>query len=199
MTIPYRGATGDGTYFITASTWEEKCILQSQRTAELLIDVLFRYRKQSKYLLHEFVVMPNHFHLLITPLVPVTIERAVQFIKGGFSYRAKKELSIAGEIWQTSFYDHRVRNDNEYVRFRQYIHMNPVKRGSAPAPGQFPYSSVPLNLDDSVAKAISVREPQCRAEALLHPSCSIRTRQIGTRHGYGWAHCFWWSRPLGLP
>jgi REP element-mobilizing transposase RayT len=61
------------------------------------------YREQRKYLLHEFVVMPDHFHLLITPIE--TLERALQLIKGSFSFRAKKELGFVGEIWQKSFYD----------------------------------------------------------------------------------------------
>ena len=66
--------------------------------AGLLVEVLLHYRAERKYLLHEFVVMPDHFHLLLTPVV--TLERAVQFIKGGFSYRAKKEGIFAGEIWE---------------------------------------------------------------------------------------------------
>jgi hypothetical protein len=43
MTIPYHGTTGDGTYFITASTWEKQGLLQSERMAELFMDVLFHY------------------------------------------------------------------------------------------------------------------------------------------------------------
>ncbi len=148
MAIPYRGVTGGGTYFITASSWEKKCILQSERMAKLLIEVLFHYQKQGKYCLHEFVVMPNHFHLLITPATSVTLEKAAQFIKGGFSFRAKKELAISGEIWQTSFYDRRVRDASEYARFRHYIHMNPVRRGLVSDPEDFPYSSAILKLDE---------------------------------------------------
>lgn len=148
MTIPYRGTTRDGTYFITASTWEKKSLLQSERLARLLMNVLFHYQSQSKYRLHEFVVMPNHFHALLTPLPPATLEKAVQFIKGGFSFRAKKELGFVGEIWQTSFYDHRVRDGEEYSRFRHYIHMNPVRRGLVPSPEEFPYSSAALKLDE---------------------------------------------------
>ena len=68
--------------------------------ARLLIDVLYNYRKQNKYLLHEFVVMPNHFHLLLSPESETTLERGLQLIKGGFSFRAKKELEFTGEIWQ---------------------------------------------------------------------------------------------------
>jgi len=78
----------------------------------------------------------------------VTIEKAVQFIKGGFSYRAKKELGFDGEIWQTSFYDRRVRDANEYARFRHYIHMNPVRRGLVTLPEEFPFTSARLTLDD---------------------------------------------------
>ena len=116
--------------------------------ARLITEVLFHYQNQDKYLLHEFVVMPNHFHLLVTPVPPVTLEKALQFIKGAFSYRAKKELEFAPEIWQTSFYDHRVREANEYARFRHYIHMNPVCRGLVAAPEEFPYSSAKLKLDE---------------------------------------------------
>lgn len=138
MAIPYRGATGSGTYFITASTWEKKCLLQSERMAKLLIEVLFHYQTLGKYCLHEFVVMPNHFHLLMTPVGLVPLEKAIQFIKGGFSFRAKKELALASEVWQTSFYDRRVRDANEYVRSRHYIHMNPVRRGLVSNPEEFP-------------------------------------------------------------
>jgi putative transposase len=116
--------------------------------AGLFIKVLLHYQKEHKYYLHEFVVMPDHFHLLITPISPVTLEKAVQFVKGGFSYRAKKELSFHGEIWQTSFYDRRLRDANEYATFCQYIHMNPVRRGLVALPDDFPYSSAKLKLSE---------------------------------------------------
>ena len=139
MAAPRRGNTGMGTYFITANTFQKHSLLQSERMAGLFLDVLYCYRAQQKYLLHEFVVMPDHFHLLITPTL--TLERAMQLIKGGFSFRAKKELGFGGEIWETSFYDHRVRDWEEYCAFRRYIHLNPVKRGLAATPEQYPYSS----------------------------------------------------------
>ena len=148
MAIPYRGTTGSGTYFITASTWEKKCLLQSERMAKLLIEVLFHYQTLGKYCLHEFVVMPNHFHLLMTPVGLVPLEKAIQFIKGGFSFRAKKELALASVVWQASFYARRVRDANEYVRFRHYIHMNPVRRGLVSNPEEFPYSSASMKLDE---------------------------------------------------
>jgi putative transposase len=139
MAAPYRGNTGLGTYFVTANTFQKHSLLQSERMASLFLDVLLSYRAQQKYLLHEFVVMPDHFHLLVTPTL--TLERALQLIKGGFSFRARKELGFGGEIWEKSFYDHRVRDWEEYCAFRPYIHLNPVKRGLAATPEQYPYSS----------------------------------------------------------
>jgi putative transposase len=77
------------------------------------------------------------------------LERALQLIKGGFSYRANKELNFRGKIWQPSFHDRRVRDAEEYGGFRQYIWQNPVKRGLVVTAGSYPYSSaypgVPLD------------------------------------------------------
>ena len=83
--------------------------------------------------------MPDHFHLLITPTL--ILERALQLIKGGFSFRARKELGCCREIWEKSFHDHRVRDWEEYCAFRRYIHLNPVRRGLVRRPEDYPYSS----------------------------------------------------------
>lgn len=48
---------------------------------------------------------------------------------------------FGGEIWQTSFYDRRVRNLAEYRAFEQYIHENPVKAGLVISAAEYPYSS----------------------------------------------------------
>jgi putative transposase len=139
MAAPWRGNTGNGCYFITASTFQKRNILQSDRMAGLFVDVLSHYRRQEKYLLHEYVVMPDHFHLLLTPRE--TLPQTMQLIKGGFSYRAKKELTFAHDIWQPSYYDRRVRNAEEYFAFREHIRRNAVKRGLAVGPEQYPYCS----------------------------------------------------------
>jgi putative transposase len=97
-----RGNTGYSCYFITASTFQKRNILQSDRIAGLFLDVFLHYRAQEKYLPHKFVIMPDHFHSLINPRE--SPERAMQLIKGGFSFRAKRELGFMHEIWQRSSY-----------------------------------------------------------------------------------------------
>jgi putative transposase len=76
------------TFFVTSSTDNKRNLLQSDRSAGLFIKVVYEYRAQGKFRLHEFVVMPDHFHLLLTVGSEICIERAVQFIKGGFAFRA---------------------------------------------------------------------------------------------------------------
>jgi putative transposase len=145
MAAPPRGNTGLGTYFITADTFQKHSLFQSSRMADLFVQVLCGYRAQDKYLLHEFVLMHDHFHLLITPTL--TLERALQLIKGGFSFRAKRELFFGGEIWEKSYHDHRVRNWEEYCAFRRYIHLNPVRRGLAARAEEYPYSSAAAGME----------------------------------------------------
>jgi putative transposase len=109
--------------------------------ASLLLDTLLHYRREAKYQLHEYVIMPNHIHLLITPCSGVTIERAMQFIKGGFSYRVRKELGHTMELWERGYVDHRIRDAQDFQRHVAYIRDNPVRAGLVPVPEAFPYSS----------------------------------------------------------
>jgi len=114
-------------------------LFQVEKIARLFIEVLFGYREQKKYLLHEFVVMPDHFHLILTP-TGITLERAMQ-LKGSFSFQLNKNLKTKREIWQPSFVDRRVRDSLEYAKYKDYIWQNPVKRGLVRAAEEYPYSS----------------------------------------------------------
>ena len=93
---------------------------------------------------HEFVFMPNHVHLLITPERDVSLEKAMQFIKGGFSFRAGKEEGFRGSIWTPGFNEHRIRDAADYAAHVRYIHTNPVKAGKVGKPEDWPFSSARL-------------------------------------------------------
>jgi putative transposase len=116
-----------------------RALLQSERNATLLIDVMRSYVAAGKFQIHDFVVMPNHVHLLIRVHGEITIEKAMQFIKGGFSFRLRKEFGYVGEVWQRGFSELRVDNRQSFLRYRDYIAQNPVKAGLADSPEKFPY------------------------------------------------------------
>jgi putative transposase len=108
--------------------------------ARLFVETLYGYRREHKLLIHAFVLMRDHFHLLLSPL-ETTLPRAVQFIKGGFSYRAKKELGVNLEIWERGYVDRRIRDANDYCRHIEYIEQNPVRARMAADVEDYPYSS----------------------------------------------------------
>ena len=115
------------------------CLLQSERNAGLFIEVLRSYVAAKKFKVHDFVVMPDHVHILLTVGGDTTIERAMQFIKGGFSYRLKKDFGYLGEIWQPGFSEVRVEDEDSFEQHRTYIANNPVKDGLANLPDEYPY------------------------------------------------------------
>jgi len=126
------------TFFITTVTWQRAPIFRVATRARLLIDVLLDYREQKKYLLHEFVIMPDHLHALLTPASGILVERAVQFIKGGCSYRLRKAEKI--QVWQQSFTNHRIRDAEDFEKHAEYIRMNPVRAGLARDAIAYPFS-----------------------------------------------------------
>ncbi|MFZ0707477.1 MAG: transposase [Candidatus Korobacteraceae bacterium] len=136
------------TYFVTASTWQRRALFHNAPWADLFLDTLHSYRGRA-YLLHEYVLMPDHFHVLITP--EATLERAVQFIKGGFSFRAKKELASSMEIWQRGFSDHRIRDWEDFEIHVGYIYRNPVGRRLVENAEEYGYcSAFPGSLKDEI-------------------------------------------------
>jgi putative transposase len=114
------------TYAITAITHQRRRIFQRTAIADLFIATLFRYRDAGRFLLHAFVVMPDHVHVILTPAKDYTIERCAQLIKGGFSFAARKDQP--GEIWQNGYYAHRVTDGDDLACQLLYIANNPIRK-----------------------------------------------------------------------
>lgn len=132
---------GARTFFVTAVTWERRKLFQSERMAQLFLETLYAYRGRTSFLLHEFVLMPDHFHLLLTAPAGMTVEKLVQLAKGGFSYRARRDLGVASEIWQRGFADQYIVNIHEFEKIKNYIRQNPVAGGLVDCEEEYPYSS----------------------------------------------------------
>ena len=129
------------TFFFTANAIEKRHILRSDRMASLLIDVLLTKASERRFDLHAYVVMPNHMHALFTIHHQMTVEKAAQYIKGGFSFRAKKELGYPLEVWQPGYSEEQIYTIQHFDSVVEYIHMNPVKDRLASSPELFPHSS----------------------------------------------------------
>ncbi len=127
----------------------------------MFLKTLYRHRRETRYLLHAFVLMPEHVHLLFTPAKDVTLEHAVQLVKGSFSHEIGSIIGRRREVWQRGFTDHRIRDRADFETHRKYIHDNPVERGLVVLATEFRYSSAypGFKLDElpSAAEATIVR------------------------------------------
>jgi putative transposase len=127
------------TFFITTVTWQRTPLFRNQQAVDTMMSTLAHYVEQGRYVLHEFVIMPDHLHLLLTPAEDISLERAMQLIKGGFSHRFGK--SKRGLVWQESFANHRIHDERDFQKHAEYIRMNPVRAKLVESAAQYPYSS----------------------------------------------------------
>jgi putative transposase len=148
------------TYFVTTKTWENRAIFQVNENAEILIRSMLEYRNQGAYALHEFVVMPNHLHLLLTPNSNASLEKALQLIKGGSSFQIHRIRESKIKIWNSGFHEATVRNSADFEIRREYIRLNPVKRGLVERPEDYAFSSASekFELDDKPERLSSGAE-----------------------------------------
>ena len=137
---PTRLISPAGTYFINFSTFQRRRFFVVESYARLFLKILYGYRRQGKFRLHAFVLMPDHVHLLITPAADITLERAIQFVKGGYSHAVGIEISRR-ELWQKGFTDHRIRDAQDFAGHRLYIHQNPVVAKLVERAEEYRYSS----------------------------------------------------------
>ncbi len=138
------------TYFVTTGTANRRRIFQVEQNAKLLLDVLLGYRDQGRFLLHAFVIMPDHVHLLLTPAADVSLEKAVQFVKGGFAFRMKNRRPI----WSCGFNEVQVLDHAKFKAFKKYIAENPVRAGLSQSAEEYPLSSsaLPQSIDPAPAQ-----------------------------------------------
>jgi len=115
--------------------------------AVLIKDVILDNRNKQRFLLHAFVVMPDHMHIILTPEPESPLEKSMQYIKGGFSYRVKIELDYQRPIWQSGFTEHRIKDLLDYEQHVNYVHDNPVRAKLVLLAEDYSWSSIGMELD----------------------------------------------------
>jgi putative transposase len=114
------------TYAITISTFQQHRHFQRTVNAELFIATLFQHREKGRFQLHGFVVMPDHIHVLITPAINESTAKCIQYIKGGYSFAARKQST--GEIWHSGYHEHRIRDTDDFNSQLLYVGNNPTRK-----------------------------------------------------------------------
>jgi putative transposase len=142
MARPKHRTKPGGTYFVTTDTWQRREIFHKPAAAEIIEAKLFEYRDKGSYLVHRYVVMPDHLHAILTPGRTTTLERAVGLIKGGSSFDIGKTFAMKFPVWHEGFAEHLIRDQDDYDSHVRYIDSNPVKAGLVREAGGYPYCSL---------------------------------------------------------
>jgi putative transposase len=137
-------------HFITCSCYRRQPILGTAERRDRFVNILEEARCKYRFVIHGYVVMPEHFHLLITEPEVGDPSVVMKVIKERFSKQvhASKESAPPTEtdqeptrIWQKRFYDFNVWSAPKQTEKVKYMHRNPVKRGLVERPEQWPWSS----------------------------------------------------------
>lgn len=117
------------------------CELHRSEIADVVAGAL-RYFDGQQYILHEWVVMPNHVHVVIWPMPNFTLSEILKSRKRHTARQANLLLGRTGQrFWQRESYDHWIRSDAEKARICHYIRMNPVKARLCASPEDWKWSS----------------------------------------------------------
>jgi REP element-mobilizing transposase RayT len=114
--------------------------LRDPEIARRVVEVVLRGAETKQYVLYAYVVMPNHVHVLLDPILDMP--RIARGIKGVSARDANQTLGRVGKpFWQNESFDHWIRNPAEFVRVRGYIERNPVKARLVARPEDWRWSS----------------------------------------------------------
>jgi REP-associated tyrosine transposase len=117
------------------------CHLRRPEIATLIVDNL-KHFDHERYVLRDWVVMPNHVHAVVWPMPNVLLSDILKTWKQYTARRARAILKLDSErFWQPESYDHWIRDDEERGRIARYIRNNPLKAGLCQQPQDWPWSS----------------------------------------------------------
>lgn len=104
------------------------CVLRDPTTRTELIAVLHA-GDPGKVTLLDYVIMPNHAHVLFAPRAGVELPAIIKIWKGVSARRINQRLGATGTLWHPEYWDRLIRDDTHLHRVRAYIVENPAKAG----------------------------------------------------------------------
>ncbi len=100
------------------------CPLAEPENARIVADTL-RHFDRDRYLLHAWVVMPNHVHLLVSLATQTTLEKQIASWKRYSTNAIHHRSGDTGSMWQKDYFDRMIRDHEHFMRVARYIEKNP--------------------------------------------------------------------------
>lgn len=137
--LPAGNYIGPRTYFITICCDRRQTHLALPQIADRVVALLHECAARQAFQLHAYCAMPDHLHLLAQGTVPESnlIELIRVFkLRTAFEFRKSQAL----RLWEMSYYDHILRENDSLENVACYIWWNPVRKGLCAAARDYPYS-----------------------------------------------------------
>lgn len=133
----------DATYFITGVTKNRRSILEQESDMALFRETMRKAKEYHPFTMRAYVFLHDHFHLLIFVPAETNISKLLQSVQRNFTVNYKKahDISASLNLWQRSFWDHVIRDEQDFENHFDYIHYNPIKHGYVNRPADYPHSS----------------------------------------------------------
>ncbi len=128
-------------HFLTFSCYQRLPLLNTSTARELFETELERVRIWYGLLVHAYVVMPEHVHLLVSEPERGKLSVAIQILKQTVSYKLRPRT--VPRFWQARYYDVPIWTEKKRTEKLRYIHRNPVKRGLVSTPGRLGVEQLP--------------------------------------------------------
>jgi AdoMet-dependent heme synthase len=103
-----------------------ECVLRDANVAAIVAAAMQHFHPE-RYLLDDYVIMSNHVHAIVTPQASWQLSELLHSWKSFSAKQINRLLKRSGVLWQSEFYDHIVRDDDELIGYRQYIAANPAQ------------------------------------------------------------------------
>lgn len=153
------------------------CYLRREDVAQIVEAALLHFAG-SRYVMHAWVVMPNHVHALFAPAHGWGLSSILQSWKSFTSKEANKLLRRTGRFWQEDYFDRDIRDEGHFRDALDYIESNPVKAGLCHAPEDWPFGSARLA---GVRASGPLNEPTFAQQGGSSECCSCSDADAGQR------------------
>ena len=132
----------NASYHVISRANRKEMIFNSDEVKEIFLEVIRRARKKYRFVIKNFCIMGNHYHLIIKPLKNVSLSKIMQWILSTFALRFNRLFGLTGHVWNDRFMSKIIHSYLQYLTTFVYIANNPVRAGITEWPGDYPYSGV---------------------------------------------------------
>jgi putative transposase len=128
-------------FFVTTVVNGRPRLLKDRTVCSMILEDLQFYRNKYGFLLHGYVIMPDHLHILMSVQGDTTISQIMHDFKSHTAQEINRALGRAGAFWQEGFHDHIIRDERDFKKRINYMHKNPLMSGLIKEMPDYPFSS----------------------------------------------------------